>query len=385
MKPILTGLVAATLLATVVDAQSSRYFLQDLGTLPGATFSQASDMNDWGVVAGISATPEGTQHAVLWVAGRPVDIAGRTRGGLNSGAFGINEWGQVSMQVETSTPDPNGEDFCGYRTNLTCRAARWQLGVLTRLRTLGGSNATAGNINNVGQIPGTAETNIVDASCSASQPSQVLQYRPVIWEPNPETIRQLPLLSGDTVGVAARINDRGQAVGFSGSCGDSALLPLPFGPHAVLWDKDGAVHDLGNLGAATVNIGLAINNRGEVVGASSLAADSTPFYGTDAFLWTRRQGMRDLGTLPGDVHSGATGINDRGEVVGLSGDGAGNIRAFHWQEGAMRDLNTLVPADAPVHLLFATAINADGAIAGWGVHKETGEVHAFRLFPIKER
>ena len=102
MKPILTGIVAATLLATVVDAQSSRYFLQDLGTLPGATFSQASDMNDWGVVAGISATPEGTQHAVLWVAGRPVDIASRTRGGLNTGAFGINEWGQVSMQVETS-------------------------------------------------------------------------------------------------------------------------------------------------------------------------------------------------------------------------------------------------------------------------------------------
>jgi len=385
MKPILTGLVAATLLATVVDAQSSRYFLQDLGTLPGATFSQASDMNDWGVVAGISATPEGTQHAVLWVAGRPVDIASRTRGGLNTGAFGINEWGQVSMQVETSTPDPNGEDFCGYRTNLTCRAARWQFGVLTRLRTLGGTNATAGNINNLGQIPGTAETKVVDASCSVSQPSQVLQYRPVIWEPNPETIRQLPLLSGDTVGVAARINDRGQAVGFSGSCGDSALLPLPFGPHAVLWDKDGAVHDLGNLGAATVNIGLAINNRGEVVGASSLAADSTPFYRTDAFLWTRRQGMQDLGTLPGDVHSGATGINDRGEVVGLSGDGAGNIRAFHWQDGAMRDLNTLVPADAPVYLLFATAINADGAIAGWGVHKETGEVHAFKLIPVKER
>ena len=116
-----------------------------------------------------------------------------------------------------------------------------------------------------------------------------------------------------------------------------------------------------------------------------MAADSTPFYRTDAFLWTRRQGMQDLGTLPGDVHSGATGINDRGEVVGLSGDGAGNIRAFHWQDGAMQDLNTLVPADAPVYLLFATAINADGAIAGWGVHKETGEVHAFKLIPVKER
>ena len=43
MKRSLTGIVAATLFATVVDAQSSRYFVQDLGTLPGATFSQASD------------------------------------------------------------------------------------------------------------------------------------------------------------------------------------------------------------------------------------------------------------------------------------------------------------------------------------------------------
>ena len=386
MKPILTGIVAATLLATVVDAQSSRYFLQDLGTLPGATFSQASDMNDWGVVAGISATPEGTQHAVLWVAGRPVDIASRTRGGLNTGAFGINEWGQVSMQVET----------------VDARSQRRRLLRIWHPSDVPGSAlAIRGPDDGCGRSGATTRRlaiSIISAR-SLEQPKRrsstravrraslprFSSYRPVIWEPNPETIRQLPLLSGDTVGVAARINDKGQAVGFSGSCGDSALLPLPFGPHAVLWDKDGAVHDLGNLGAATVNIGLAINNRGEVVGASSLAADSTPFYRTDAFLWTRRQGMQDLGTLPGDVHSGATGINDRGEVVGLSGDGAGNIRAFHWQDGAMRDLNTLVPADAPVYLLFATAINADGAIAGWGVHKETGEVHAFKLIPVKER
>ena len=71
MKRILTGIVAATLLATVVDAQSSRYFLQDLGTLPGATFSQASDMNDWGVVPAFQprlklfSTPSSGLRAVL--------------------------------------------------------------------------------------------------------------------------------------------------------------------------------------------------------------------------------------------------------------------------------------------------------------------------------
>jgi uncharacterized membrane protein len=282
MKPFITGVAVAAVFATAVNAQSPHYLLQDLGTLPGATFSQAADVSDSGVVAGVSATPDGTQHAVVWIAGRPIDITNKKREALNSGAFGVNGWGQLSIQAETSTPDPYGEDFCGYGRHLTCRAARWQYGVLTKLRTLGGNNATVGNINNRGEIPGTAETGIFDANCSASLPFQVLRYSPVIWGPSPEKIRQLPLLHGDMVGVAVRINDNGQAVGFSGSCGNSALFPHAFGPHAVLWDRDGSAHDLGNLGATNVNVGLAINNREQVVGASSLAADSTPFHRTDA-------------------------------------------------------------------------------------------------------
>ena len=381
MRPIITGIAAAAVLATVVHAQSPRYIVKDLGPLPGGRFSQASDVSDAGGVAtGVSSDGRGIQHAVVWVGGRPIDL--RAAGaGLNSGAFGVNVWGRVSVQAETPTADPYGEDFCGYGTHLSCRAARWQFGVLTMLPTLGGHNATVGNVNIAGQIPGVAETAIIDATCATQVPFQVLRYKPVVWGPGPREVRQLPLLAGDTVGVAARINDRGQAVGFTGSCGSSALLPLPFGPHAVLWESDGTVHDLGNLGAAAVNIGLAINNRGQVVGASSLAVDSTAFYRTDAFLWTRKQGMQDLGTLPGDIHSGATAINDAGEVVGLSGDGAGGLRAFYWQDGAMEDLNAMVSPDASIYLLFATAISSNGVISGWGVLKDTGEVHGFRLIP----
>jgi probable HAF family extracellular repeat protein len=349
--------------------------------LQGGSFSQASEVSDLGPVAvGISSDSRGVQHAILWIGERPVDIKATQRG-LNSGAFGLNVWGQISVQAETPNPDPYGEDFCAYGTHLSCRAARWQFGVLTMLPTLGGHNATVGGINDAGQISGVAETATRDDSCASHASFQVLQYKPVIWGPAPREIRQLALLRGDTVGAATRINDRGQAVGFSGSCGSSALLPLAFGAHAVLWDSDGTVHDLGNLGAATVNIGLAISNRGHVVGASSLAANSTPFYRTDAFLWTRKRGMQDLGTLPGDIHSGATAVNDAGEVVGLSGDGTGNLRAFRWQDGVMEDLNALVSPDAPLYLLFATGINANGAISGWGIHKESGEVHGFRLTP----
>ncbi len=110
----------------------------------------------------------------------------------------------------------------------------------------------------------------------------------------------------------------------------------------MLWDRDGSVHDLGNLGG-TANIGLlavgnvafSINNRGQVIGVSALPGNQS----THAFLWTSETGMQDLGTLPGDVYSAGLDINDRGDVVGGSIDGnpaTGNTRAFVRQNGVMK-------------------------------------------------
>lgn len=382
MKAIITVILASALLAPVVNAQSPRYVVRDLGPLPGGNFSQPGGVNDFGLVAGVSTTVDDTQHAVLWIDRRPFDIAKVGLGGPNSGAFGVNIWGQVSVLAETSTLDPNGENFCGYGTHLTCRAALWQLGLLKKLPTLGGYNSTVGTINNRGQIAGAAETSTPDASCASATLSQLLQYEPIIWGPNQGEKHQLPVPAGDTVGIALSINDKGQAVGASGLCSNTALPPIVVGPHAVLWEKDRSVHDLGNLGAAVANVALSINNFGQVVGASSPTPESGPFNGNHAFLWTRAHGMRDLGTLDGDVASGGTGINDAGEVVGVSNDPMGNIRAFYWtRDHGMKDLNTLISPDAPLLLLFASGINSKGEIVGWGVHLATGEIHAFRAIP----
>ena len=251
----------------------------------------------------------------------------------------------------------------------------------TLLPTLGGPNATVGGINNRGEIAGVAENSTKDKDCALEMPisatgPQLLDFEAVIWGPNPGQIRQLNPLPGDTVGEALGINDNGQAVGASGTCANTVPPPIAFGAHAVLWDTDGSVTDLGNLGAEVSNIALSINNQGQVVGVSSATDQSPPH----AFLWTKATGMQDLGTLPGDILSVANSINERGEVVGESDDPNGNARAYLRQNGVMMDLNALIPAGSPLFLLCGLSIDSSGQIAGFGM-TSAGDVHAYLATP----
>jgi probable HAF family extracellular repeat protein len=381
--PLVTSISLALTVCAAAQAQNAtaRYVIRDLGALPGGGFSQPGTLNDAGVIAGLSVASDGFQHAVLWVGDQIVDLNHSGDNGLNAVAFGINSLGRVSLQTETSAYDPNGEDFCTYGTHRVCVAAVWQGGRFISLRTLGGNNSTVGNVNSLGQIPGVAETAVSDPSCASKLPSQKLQYRAVIWGPDLRSVKPLPLLGNDTVSVALWMNDKGQAVGASGTCSNTQPPPIAYGSHAILWEEDGTPVDLGNLGSTAGNVGLAINNRGEVVGASQLRDDSTPFNGTVGFLWTRQHGMKNLGTLPGDVASGAVAINDAGEIVGISIDPAGNLRAVYWHNGIPVDLNTQVAAGSNLYLLWASDINNRGEITGWGVDTSTGEIHTYLAVP----
>jgi probable HAF family extracellular repeat protein len=375
----LTCITAITLFATLAapvrlgaqeqqNKKPSHYTLTILDTLGGSS-SGAMGINNRGQVAGGAALPGDTAgHAVLWSKGVITDL-----GSLQGGPYSVtytnpNERGEVSGMSNTSTPDPNGEDFCFFTTYLGCLGFLWQDGVLTALRTLGGNNSLAYQLNDRAQIVGVAENTTQDPTCTAYN----LEAKPVIWHNG--AVQELPAVSGDPDGFGYGINDRGQIVGSTGAC--NAMVPFS-SFHAVLWPNGptGGVIDLGNLGGTTLNVAFYINNQGQVVGQSGLS-DGITFH---AFLWTKDAGMRDLGTLPGDIWSWANNINNKGQAVGTSFPATGG-RAFIWQNGVMTDLNTLIPAGSPLYLLEAFGINDRGQISGFG-QLSNGDHLAYLLNP----
>jgi len=357
-------------------SEPARYTITDLGTLEGGTFSQSFSINKYGLVSGSSNLADGNQHATLWLEKLKVDIGVPGLGGPNSIAFGDNDGFQSDGEAETSTPDPNGEDFCGFGTHLTCLPFLWQDGEMIQLPTLGGNNGVAMAISNRGQLAGFAENSTPDTGCPSPQ---VLHFMPVVWEK--EVIHKMPTFGGDPDGVAQQINDKGEVVGGSGTCATFNtnflynLVPV----HALLWENGKAI-DLGNLGGKTGqaggNIAYDINNQGQVVGNSDLPGDTT-FH---AFLWTKGTGMQDLGTLSGDVASVSISINDAGSAVGASLDAKFNPRAFLWEKGVMTDLNTRIAGHSPLYLMTGCSINSRGEITGLGM-TSTGEIHSYLATP----
>ncbi|MGA3103561.1 MAG: hypothetical protein ABSD53_03715 [Terriglobales bacterium] len=296
-----------------------------------------------------------------------------TLGGPNSSINwnGINDPGEAVGMSETSVPDPNGEDICGFGTHLTCLPFLWQNGVMSALPTVGGNNGQASAINNSGQVAGYAENGIVDSTCPPGFTNNRIDL-PVLWHKG--KAQALPTIGTDPDGVAYGINNQGQAVGYSGTCTSAN--------YGVVWENGTAtaLPDLGDPGA----IAYAINSHGQIVG-QAVNSDGTPL----ATLWQNNLATSLGPLLPGDVASFATSINNRGQVVGSSFNSSNSwSHGLLWKNGVTTDLNTLFPASSHLYVISASNINESGQIAGMAVDMAGSHagniVHAFLATPVDE-
>jgi probable HAF family extracellular repeat protein len=383
MLVIAIGAVASAGFATLVEAQTvsaswPHYTVTVLDTLGGIYSSGYGGVTDNGWVSGDSSLLGDTnEHASVWRDGVITDLG--TFGGANSWPQ-KNTHGLLVGQAESLNSDPLNENWAlGSCPTGPCPgpaylgyAFRWQNGLMTRLPGLGGNYSEATGDNNLGQAVGLAETATV-APTGVCSPPQVLEINAVVWGPSGKVQQQLYPLEGDYLSAAFGINDNGDVVGCSGTCGIPNTPALCL--HAVLW-RNGRVINLPSLGGAINNYPVVINNAGQIAGISDPSGDATTY----AVLWQNGT-ITSLGALPGDALSVTQDMNAKGQVVGLSCDVNFNCRAFLWEKGVgMIDLNSLIPPNSPLYLTVAEGINDRGEISGNAVLKNNPNPNATTAF-----
>jgi probable HAF family extracellular repeat protein len=339
-------------------------------TILSSAGAAGNSINDLGLIGGSYTLANNSVHASLWAFGHHIDLGTLGTGAALSSRVQWpvkNNLGLISGISLTDMLDPNLEGWsCGFflaNPNFNvCLGFVWD--PLSRkmrpLPTLGGTNGFATGTNNLGETVGWAENTVRDPSCI---PPQVLQFKPVVWGPGREEIHALPLPEGDTSGAATALNDRGQIVGISGSCGFA--VGGPTGKHAVLWDNGTVTVIVNPNGAPYWNTPMMINEGGDVVGFAGVPGDAAGNF-TPPFLWTRKEGFRFLPLLHGEIAGVATSINEGRQVVGYSNDANSNFHPWIWQNGVTTNLNDLIEPGSgltgPIQLAFD--INDHGDITG---------------------
>jgi uncharacterized membrane protein len=365
-----------------VQARATRhpgYHVLKLRGLDGKVGS-GNGITNLGWVTGVSSSSDNTAaHATAWVFGFPFDLG---IVGTNSAMVWPvkNTRGVLSGIIEVPGDDPNDEAwscaaFIPKSPGHVCRGFVWEDGELRTLPTLGGTHGFATGTNNHRQTVGWAETTVRDPTCN--QVDQFLQFRAVVWER--DRVRELRPLGEDSTSAATAINDHGQVVGISGACANA--VGGASAAHAVIWEPDGTVTDLGSFGGIAWNTPMALNDHGDVVGFANGAATEPPLrFNYRPFLWTRQQRrMTDLGTLPGDSRGQALGINARRQVVGFSR--GISLRGVIWDNGTVADLNTLIVSGSRDTITIASDINDLGMITGTAVAAD-GASSSFLAIPI---
>jgi probable HAF family extracellular repeat protein len=331
-------------------------------------FGLSGNSGDGNFCFNYDGTPCYTSRAFQWQAGVKSELP-ELQKGLSSAAAWISADGLIagtSQNGETDPLDPGSPQ--NFPEN---RAVLWRDGKIINLGTLpeGGYESEAESVNNSGQVVGVATNTVPDAYSLFQWSSQLnhfdpypyaYQERAFLWEGGVMT--DLGTLGTGTDAWGMAINERGQVVGtsYTSAMPNQVVTPCVYSGSGAfiptqdpfLWEN-GKMIDLGGLGG-TCGFPSWLDDYGRVVGVSDLAGDQVQH----PFLWTKASGMRDLGTLGGS--GSASMIKNFGQVVGGSELENSDLHAFLW-DGTMHDLGALNDCS------YAFAINNRGQVVGnWG-------------------
>lgn len=293
---------------------------------PLTGLTAATALNSEGQIAGVTVgiDREGERevkrfHAGLWRNGNVTDLGMlgcRTSVTIcQSGAKALNMQGHVV-----------GESSNDYVSPYYLHAFVWRDGAMTALPEPGSEWSSATGINDSGNIVGYGR--------------YVVDYLEHGWI---NIDNHLIVIGGEGQNSRANaINNRNVAAGAINVGGTA---------YAFLWENN-TIRLAGTFGSMGSHA-YDLNNkwRPQVVGSSRNNEGLLR-----GFLWQRGM-MYNLGVLPDAEDSIARAINNRGQIVGTSGS-----RGVIWQNGEVRDLNTLlvgVPQDPPPGAIVTDAIDID--------------------------
>jgi probable HAF family extracellular repeat protein len=327
---LLITVTSLTMIRLDTASAQAKFLVTDLGAN-----STADGINNRGDVVGTYTPPGTAPRAFIYKQGRitylttPPTDHGSTASGINNRDEVIGE----SQVVQDPRRAPTENSFL-YEANGTR---------VTIAQSQGPVYPQAYGINTPGTVVGFYDAGVVGPLQHA------FLYRS-------GQLQDIGALLGPGFNDARAINNAGQVVGTADNQKEAFLY------------SNGRAQLIGNF------IPNSINDHGQITGT---AFNSTQTVYT-AILYTGGL-LQNLGTLPGFTNSEGLAINNRGEIVGVCSNSTGN-GVFLYTSGQMRDLSELVLGNWVI--TDSSGINDRSEIAATGTQPGSVVTHALLLTPL---
>jgi uncharacterized protein (TIGR03437 family) len=384
--PVKPLLLACLVLSASALAQAPQYTIQDLGTLPNYPACAATALSQAGNVTGYCLSQLGASllnspvtHGFLYSKGAMTDLnlsAESTPVPTAVNDSGVVAGSYLTVSIGNASGSLSSAAFIVQRDGT-------QLQVPSSLQAL-----LPFGLNNAGQLVGS------QVAISGESLNIFINSKAVLYPIAGGAVTILPTPSSTGGGVAFGVNSTGAVAGGSIGQGGTVFNPL-------IWQNN-KPQALPILSGYQQSAAVSINDSGVAAGAAFVMDFdelTDPTGQAHAVLFNTDASVTDLGVLPNDRSSFATGINNSGTVVGFSDANTPDFtlqlaaifyepqpiyRAFVYTNGKMYDLNTLLPNGSGWTLSFAAAINNVGQITGTGMVAAANgpEEHGFLLTPV---